>query len=501
MNSTNHSSEAKNNSYSEQEQSQSIDLSNFINSFFKFWWLCIILAVLAAGIMFVKNYVLFTPQYQTSVTFTVQTPPIGFGNIGTTSYSFSYNRSTAAQLSNTFPNIIKSNILQDVVCNDLGLTYFPCSLSASAVTGTNMFTITATGNDPQITYDVLMSVIKNYPTVAQYVIGDTNLDILTEPTVPTSPSNQFAYRSQIVKFALAGFAIGLVWIVVYTMMRQTICSRSEIRTKLNQHCLGVLPEVTFKKYNKDINRSIILTNPMIGDNYLESFRALRNSLINSAADSKIIMLTSAAPGEGKTSASINLALSLAMMNKKVLIIDADLRNPNVSTYFGVKNTADDANNAHIAKISQLQINTQFSVSILNFNTSKYSIWKIIEVNYLSKLIEQLRPKYDYIIVDTSPLGITSEPEVIAQVVDAAILVIKKDTIRTSRIVSLIDTLLSADVKILGCILNGVQTGMAGYGGYGSHYGRYSYGYRYGYGYGYGYGEKRRKNIRTKSEKE
>ncbi|MBR3999159.1 MAG: hypothetical protein IKI93_12555, partial [Clostridia bacterium] len=227
MNSTNQTTEKH--SSDQQEQVPELDLSRFFAAFLKFWWLCVLLAVICAGVMFVRSYVGFVPQYQSAVTFTVQTPQIGSNNMGITSYSFSYNRATAAQLSSSFPNIIKSNILQDVICRDLDLSYFPCSLTASSVSGTNMFTITATGLDPQLTYDVLQSVIRNYPVVSQYVLGNTKLDILTEPVIPTTPSNQLAYRSQTLKGALIGFALGLVWVVYYAMMRQTVTSRTDIR--------------------------------------------------------------------------------------------------------------------------------------------------------------------------------------------------------------------------------------------------------------------------------
>jgi len=268
----NNTSESRNNSEQTVEQGTELDLSIYVASFFKYWWLCVILAVLCAGLMFVRSYRGFVPQYQSAVTFTVQTSQIGAGGMGITSYSFSYNRAAASQLSASFPNIIKSNILQDVICNDLNLKAFPCKLTASSVSGTNMFTITATGYEPQITYDVLQSVIRNYPLVSQYVLGNTKLDILTEPVVPSSPSNKFEYREQAVRGAAIGFMLGMVWVVVYAMMRKTIRSRSDVRTMLNQNCIGVLPEVVFKKYNKEIDRSITLTNPKIGEGYLESFR-------------------------------------------------------------------------------------------------------------------------------------------------------------------------------------------------------------------------------------
>jgi len=502
MNSTKQPTENQNTEQQTREDLAELDLSRFVDAFFKFWWLCVILAVICAGVTFVYSYTRFVPRYQASVTFTVQTSQIGTNNMGITSYSFSYNRATASQLSASFPSIIKSNILQDVICRDLELSYFPCTLTASSVSGTNMFTITAAGLDPQLTYEVLQSVIRNYPMVSQYVLGNTRMDILTEPVVPTKPYNELAYRTQALKGALVGFCMGLLWVVYYTMMRKTICERSDIRTKLNQNCLGVLPEVVFKKYNKEIDRSITLTNPKIGEGYLESFRALRNSIIGSEDDPKVIMVTSTAPGEGKTSVAVNLALSLAMMNKKVIIVDADIRNPSVSERLGIQYTPGSSDDGHVGRINSLKVNNTTTLSVLTFNSAKHSMWKFLDVKNFRALLNQLTAKYDYVIIDTSPLGITSEPAVVAQLVDAAIMVIKRDTIRTSRILSVLDTLNSTNVKILGCILNGVQSSHSryGYGRYSYGYG-YGYGYKYGYGYGYGegYGSRKKKKQRSKKE--
>lgn len=490
----------------EQELAPQLDITHFWHGFAKFWWLCVLLALIGAAGMYVRSYLSFVPSYQTAVTFTVQTQSSGANGIGIMSQSFSANRATAAQLSTTFPSIIKSRILQDVVCNDLGIRTFPCTLSASVVKGTNMFTITATGTDPQVTYDVLQSVIRKYPEVAQYVIGNTNLYILTEPVLPTTPANQFAYRTQIVAGALIGFCAGLAWVLVYILLRNTVRSREDIRTHLNQTCLGALPNVEFKRYNKKIDRTITLNNPKVGEGYLESFRALRNSIINAAEGQKVIMVTSAAPGEGKTSVASNLAISLAMMNKQVLIVDADIRNPNVNFRLFDEEEEEDENEAEsdaFAYVKNYAVNDTLTLDVLNFNSQKYTLWKIFNVKRLQSLINRLRDSYDYIIIDSSPLGITSEPAVIAQVADAAILVIKQDTVRINRIRSVIDTLLSTNVKILGCILNGVAHGTSHYGyyGYGYNYGyRYAYGYGYGYGKSYSYGDKKRKKRKDKAEK-
>ncbi|MBQ8187444.1 MAG: polysaccharide biosynthesis tyrosine autokinase [Clostridia bacterium] len=492
-----------------EEQLLELDLEGFFRALLKFWWVCLILAVIGAGLMFYKSYVKFVPVYKSSVTFTVKTQEIGVSGSGISSYSFYYDRSTASQLASTFPSIMQSNILSDIICRDLGVSWMPATLSASSVSGTNMFTMTATGYDPQLTYDVLLSAMKNYPEVSSYVIGNTTLEILTEPTFPETPSNSTAYQKQILLGAGAGLILGLGWVLLYTLLRQTIRTREDVKARLNQHCIAVLPRVIFKKYKREINRSVLMTNPLVDSGFLESLRAMRNSVLNIAGDKKVIMVSSTAPGEGKTTTAVNLALSLSKSDRRVLLIDCDLRNPSVCGMLNIESKVSDPEDIFSTGITRL---SGTNLNILTFNTDAHALWKVLKVERLRNLFDSLRPDYDFIIVDTSPCGLTSDPSIVAQAVDAALFVINHDTIRTSRIVYALDTLTSAGVPILGCILNGLDRGFSGYGNYGYRYGRYGrygygkygygkYGYgRYGYGrYGYGYGDRKKHEEKETNE--
>ena len=485
----------KKTSVRQSEDAISINFSEIFRSLSKFWWLCLVLMLIFAGLMFCRNQINYRPMYESSVTFTVRTQEPGSAGIGISSYSFSYARSTASQLSSTFPAIIESNILGEIICNDMGLDYLPATLSASVVKGTNMFTITAKGRDPQLTYDVLLSVIKNYPAVAEYVIGNTDLVILNPPEIATEPYNRFAYRSSMAKGALLGLALGLCWVVFYALCRSTIRSREDVRTKLNRHCVAVLPEVSFKKYKTDIDKSVLLTNKKVSESYLESFRALRNSVLSSSVG-RTIMLTSTAPGEGKTTVSVNLAISIARTGKSVIVVDADVKNPSVNKLIGIpmyEPTADDKRPGEITDVESL------GIAVMNFNTKAFDIWKLLGIDKLRELFGRLSELYDYVIIDTPPVGLTSEPSLVAQVADSMIMVVRHDTVRSGRILEALDSLrYPGGAKLIGCVLNAVPDAYSDYGyGY-----RYSH-YRYGYGrrYGYGYGEKKTAENDAASEPE
>ena len=467
--------------------------SDIWRGFLKLWWICILITIICSLAMIAFSFISFKPVYKVSATFTVQTQDISASGTGITSYSYYYNRSTAEQLSNTFPYILESNLLQSAVCEDLGIESLPASITATSVEGTNMFTMEAVGKDPQVTYDVLVSAMENYPSVEEYVIGSSKLVMISEPVIPDTPSNSRGT----VRNAVLGFLIGIILscgiIAFYAIARDTIRTKKDIQEKINQNCIGILPKVTFKKYNKEVDRSILIDNPLTGDSFMETVRQLRNSIVSELDEmSKTILFTSASPEEGKTTVSTNLAIALAKMEKKVILIDADIRNPSVEKSI-IK--YEKYNKSGLDSYSQIKNVPDLGINIMTFTVTEDNMWKVINTEYLEKIIEDLKQKYDYVIIDAPPCALVSDPITIAGVVDTTILVIKQDTVRTTRIKYAIDSLQSVNANILGCVLNSAASGIMGYGyyygGYGYAYNRYGYKkYGYGYGYKYGYGKNR-----------
>ncbi len=468
-------------------------LSDIWRGFVKFGWIAVVLAVVLGGIQFYRSYVRFSPEYKATATFTVHTEnKVISGEDGVSAYSFYYNRDTANQLASVFPNIIGNPILQNRVCEDLQLSYMPATVSATCVEGTNMITLTATGSDAKLTYDTLLSVIDNYSAVGDYIIGRTKLVMISDPVMPKKPSNSLVWRSSVMKGIIIGFVIGAAWIVLYAILRKTIKTKDDIRNILNRDCVGVLPQVVFKKYRRKINTDVVLTNPHVGKDFLEALRLLRGSVQRAVNEGeKTVMITSTAPGEGKSVLTVNLASMFAKADSKVLVVNCDLRNLGILSLVG-ENVSEETvinrgENYIINRIGEL------GFDFLNFNDGEKNIRSIIRTNELKELFSQLKEDYDLILIDTPPCGIISDATIVAGAAETILYVVRQDAVMQNTIRAGIHAMLETDARFLGCVLNGAMGGLGGYGSYYSYGGYHKY-YRYGNSYrrSYGYGGKKNK---------
>ena len=464
-------------------------IGDFLRGVKKFGWVALALAVLLGGFQFYRSYVRFSPEYTVTATFTVHTEnKVLSGDNGVSAYSFYYDRETADQLESVFPHIISNPILRQKVCDDLDVESMPASVTAACVKGTNMITLTSKGDDSQLAYDTLLSVIDNYSSVAEYIIGRTKLVMINEPVVPEKPSNANAWISDVFYAILIGFVLGLVWILVYAMLRKTIISKSDIQGILNQHCVGVLPQDVFKKYRREISKHLVLTNPLIGYEFLESLRLLRSSVQTSLGDDKVLMLTSTAPNEGKTVVTVNLAAAFTQEEKSVLVIDADLRNSGLQTMLNEgRFERQILTENEFFKIEHIE---KLDFELLSFKPVIDSVQKIVRTANIKDLLAALKTEFDIVIIDTPPCGMISDATIIANSADAVVYVVRQDAVLQSNIRAGISSLLETETNFLGCILNGASSGFGSYGYYKYYRGGYSY--KYGGYKKYGYSSNKKK---------
>jgi len=216
----------------------------------------------------------------------------------------------------------------------------------------------------------------------------------------------------------------------------------------------------------------------------EQFRKLRTQLLtlNLSGQPKTIMVTSASEGEGKTLVSTNLATVLAHdLNSHALLVDADLRNPALSRWFGLSNgrgLSDYLTGG--ADVPELLLKTKIAkLSILSSGTIRDNPVELIGSKRMEALVNELKSRYSdrYIIFDSSPLLATTEPSVLTKLVDGIILVVRAGVTPRESVKQALTTIDPA--KILGIVLNDLALQSKDLNA--RYFGTSKYYYRYGYG--------------------
>jgi capsular exopolysaccharide synthesis family protein len=250
--------------------------------------------------------------------------------------------------------------------------------------------------------------------------------------------------------------------------------------------LSVIAEIPFiKEDNKIIN--FFDRSPLS-----EAFRILRtniNFLLQSAKNGKVLMVTSTIKGEGKTFISLNLAISLSTLDKKVVLIGADLRNPQIhkslgldkSSYIGLTNyLSDDEVFKNNIIIRNFDKNLKFDLIMSGLIPPNPS--ELLSNGKLESLLDDLKHEYDYIIIDTAPTLLVTDTSIISNLADTLLYVTRANYTEKKLIKFIAKIKESLSIKSMGVILNNVGEKQ----GYGYGYG-YNYKYSYNYGYEYGYG--------------
>ena len=502
-------------------------LVKFIEAYKKFWLISVITMLLGAAIGWLYYNKTYEINYESKATFSITAPDYS----GSANKSYSNNSQLAQDLSVSFDYLINNEVFYEVIEKDLGLSSVPGTITITTVENTNIISITVSGTDPKLCYKVLKSVLKNYASVTDFVVGDTKLTVLEEPAQPKSPTNPFNPFKTILAFAFGGFLIGCIPTALYAFMVKTIKSREDVEKSLNISYLGNLPAIVLdangdrmyketelkekaeqeknkkekkkvkkekrkKKELKGTEKYCSILNKNVGFRYVEAFRSIasrceREFIKNNA---RVIVITSTKSGEGKSTFSMNLAYSLSKNQKKVMLIDGDLRKPSLKEMVGAKTPSYSVSEFLKGKIRSSQAITNLEgTRVLALTPDKPSENPVDTINSdaMKNFIKDVKQVVDYIIIDAPPCSGLSDAAALAKHGDGVIYVVKEDEVRVNKILDTMQEFSYTKKPILGCVINGSVGKINLAYGYGSHYGYGKYGYgRYGYGYGgrrYGYG--------------
>lgn len=465
---------------------EKIDLIDLLHRFFKalksIWVLVLALTIIMGGLLYFRSSRSYTPYYESKAVFSV-TSGYGDGDIFTSSQY--YDSAAAESLVESFPYLLNTDIMRDLITAQLGKSYINGSISAASIANTNLFQLTVRSTNPQDAYDILCAVIDCYPQVAVYMVDNPLIIIREEPYVPTFPSNSFSGTGSLIKGALLGLILGFGIALLKALLTRTIISAEDLKKVVNLPLLVSVPHVVLKRH-RIATRSFIT--PEDDRRLDEAFRSLRVRIrkLLSDGDGKVVLLTSTVPGEGKSTICANLALSLASEGHRVVLLDADLRNQTVFRMFGSskvpKSMMDLLRNPDL-DISDFLTPVEGTNLYYLSGDSTHKRHYNLDSKATRRILDALSARFDYVIVDSPPCGVVSDTALFSRYADCVVYVVRQDHAAESQIVDAVEGLYQRNIPLAGCILNDVPRQQIRYG--------------YGYGNGYGYGkEKYRKKSGT-----
>lgn len=454
-------------------------LIRFKNAFTHMWILLVLLGMVCGGLSWYRAKISFVPLYQSKAIFTVDAGYTPEDIFGTAAY---YDQYAAEQLAASFQHILSTDMMRDLVAQEVEKGYITAFVKAEPVADSNMLVLTATDRNAFDVYDYLNAVIKCYPQVAVLMVNNPQMKILTSPSIPDAPYNSFEGTSALLRGVLVGVAIALAFILLSSILTKTIQTAEELKKAVNIPILVALPKVEVKK-RRTGGSSLITADS--DPNMTESMRGLRMKLkkMLREKEQKVILITSTLAGEGKTTIAINTAAALSRDGHKVLLIDADLHSQSVARALGEpvdrNSLLDCMVEDSVSVYSCIRTNDAQKLDFISGRSTDKRHYTL-NISKMNSLLAELKRDYDYIVIDTPPNDVVSDAMALCRCADCVLYVIRQDHVQRNQVINSIASMHDKGIVISGCIFNGVPRYQRQYG----------YGYRYGYGYGYDYGSKK-----------
>lgn len=442
--------------------------------------LILMFAATIAACSYIAATLLYRPAYQTQTTFVVSV------RNGGTVYA---NLSTATSMADTLSTFFEGDVMRTCITQDIGAV--DGTIRAKQIPETNLLTLTVSAHTQRDAYRITQSILRNYNEQASKLLGDVALDVLRRPTVPVAPSNSSGAMHAAKLGGIAAALAAAVYLAVRVYLRDTVKCEADVEQKLDTRLLAtVRHEKKYKTLRTRLRQrrsktSILITNPTTGFAFVETFKRLRTRVdyLLRRTQGKTVMVTSLLEDEGKSTVAVNLALAMARRHQNVLLIDLDLKKPALYKLLDCQQASFVPLETYLRSDTPvkklLREDKQHGIYTIFSRKGAGSTADLLGSDRLRDLLTQMRARMDIIIIDTPPMSAGGDAECIADLVDAAILVVRQDQAPVRVLNDCIDVLRRSDAEVLGCVFNNVYAASIG--------DRQNYGYGYGHDYGYGYG--------------
>lgn len=224
-----------------------------------------------------------------------------------------------------------------------------------------------------------------------------------------------------------------------------------------------------KNYDKKNDSSVSELHFAVAESY-KSIRTNLQFLLSQKPGCKVITVSSYKSGEGKTTNAINIAIAFSQLGKKVLLIDADLRRPTIHKKLHIENTTGLSDVlAGFSLVEECIFNVSSFLDILPSGATPPNPAEILDSSAMVSLIETLKNEYDYIIIDTPPFGIVSDPLIVAPKTNGVVVVVKQKDTRHDDFEKTVESIKLSKSRILGVVLNSTEINRRKYYSYKGRY--------------------------------
>jgi polysaccharide biosynthesis transport protein len=342
-------------------------------------------------------------------------------------------------------------------------------------------------------YDGLLTKLKE--AGISVALQSSNIRVVDPAMIPAHPSRPAKTRNVVLAF-LVGLIGGMGLALIREYLDNTVKTPDDIETLARLPSLAVVPEFAASNGNGSRKRLLagvatnghekrieLVAQHLPKSQMSEAFRALRTSLLLSQAEHppQVILVTSALPREGKTTAAANLAVTLAQLGDRTVLMDADLRKPGVGRLLNLGAGKYAGLSSYLAGVSSLDLVTVPHPAIPNLAAIPTGPLPpnpadLLSSHKLADAITELRTKYKFIVIDSPPIMAATDAVILSVQTDGVLLVVRSGETPKEAFTRTRDLLISVKCRILGVVLNAVDSRAPDY----------YYSYRY-YPYSYGYG--------------
>lgn len=456
-----------------------------------------IVGLIGTAIMFGYTNLFLTTQYTATAKLYV------YNGTASKNYLSSADLTAAQSLVNSYIVVMKSDTLLDEVSSRLQADYegltatqIRSMLSAASINQTEAFKVSITSDNPRMSMDVVNTLVDCLPDEFKRVVKVGAIEIIDKAKLPTEP--EWPLKRNMMLGALAGIILSSALFVLLAIWDRTVYDKSALTDNFDIPIIGAIPDI--EGFDSGVSKTKVVPQKrtveherkmLLSENtpfsVAEAYRMARTNImyLPSEKKCKIFATTSAYASEGKTISTINLALAFAQSNKKIILIDADMRKPRIKKNMELKSAnglseylagiTDDAEITHI-KDSMLDVITAGKTTA--------AAAELLELPRMKTLLDRLAEHYDYILIDTPPMNLVTDAAMLTNLVNGYIFSVRCNFSDVDGIKDAIVSLDQVNANIVGFMLNGVDPKSNLHGKYRYRYSKYNYSYRYGYGYGY-----------------